>query len=206
MNILCLGPHPDDLEIGAAGTLIKYAEAGHSVYLMIMTKGEMGGHPDSREDEQIISAKIIGAKDIFWGGYTDTNLLVDARSIGIVENIIKKVKPDLIFCNFGEDTHQDHRALAQIMHSAGRNSTNILLYETPTTAPSFNPVVFTDITDVIPLKTETLLAHKSQTMKTNITDTSIMQIAASMAIFRGTQSRVKYAEGFVPLRMFLEIT
>ena len=40
MNILAIGPHPDDIEIGCGGTLIKYSQKGHNVFLLIITKGE----------------------------------------------------------------------------------------------------------------------------------------------------------------------
>ncbi len=43
MNILAIGAHPDDIEIGCGGTLIKYSKKGHNIFLMILTLGEMGG-------------------------------------------------------------------------------------------------------------------------------------------------------------------
>jgi LmbE family N-acetylglucosaminyl deacetylase len=61
----------------------------------------------------------IGAhEDIFWGGYADTHLVVDVELIGKIEKVIRQVKPDFIFCNYPEDTHQDHRHLAQAIMSA----------------------------------------------------------------------------------------
>ena len=42
MNILAIGPHPDDIEIGCGGALIKYAQAGHAVSLMVLTDGSYG--------------------------------------------------------------------------------------------------------------------------------------------------------------------
>ena len=50
MNILCVGPHPDDLEFGAAGILTKYSDNGHDVFLMVMTTGQMGGNIKTRTD------------------------------------------------------------------------------------------------------------------------------------------------------------
>jgi LmbE family N-acetylglucosaminyl deacetylase len=205
MKVLCIGPHPDDLEFGSAGTLIKYAEAGSEVFLMLMTRGAMGGEPEVRIAEQIESGKIIGVKDIFWGGFKDTKLVADAESIGAVEKIIIQVQPDMIFSPYGEDTHQDHRTLYNIVMSAARNRRNLLLYETPTTAPQFNPNVFVDITQVLNKKVKTLLAHHSQIMKTNIQDTSILDMVTSAANFRGVQARVRYAEGFMSVRLFLEL-
>ena len=205
MNILCIGPHPDDLEFGAAGTLIKYAKAGYDVYLMIMTQGGMGGETETRSVEQAESGKIMGVKNIFWGGYQDTQLKADAETIRVVEDILQKIQPSVILCPFGEDTHQDHRNLAKVVMSASRNSRNLLLYETPTTSPNFNPNIFVDITEVLDRKIKTLLAHRSQLMKTNIRDTSILDMVTSTANFRGVQGRVRYAEGFISVRLFLDI-
>ena len=75
MNILAIGPHPDDIEIGCSGTLIKYAQQGHGVFLLIITRGEKGGDSETRYEEQVKAAEIIGARDVFWGGFTDTELL-----------------------------------------------------------------------------------------------------------------------------------
>jgi LmbE family N-acetylglucosaminyl deacetylase len=205
MNILCLGPHPDDLEFGAGGTLIKYSDAGNDVFLMIMTKGSMGGDPQIRAEEQMESAKLIGVKDIFWGGYEDTTLISDSSTIQAVEKVLHQVNPDVILAPWGEDTHQDHRTLWNVIMSAARNSRNLLFYETPTTSPQFQPNVFVDITDVLMQKIKCLLAHRSQITRTNIRDTSIMDMVTSTANFRGVQSRVKYAEGFMSRRLFLDL-
>lgn len=205
MNILCLGPHPDDLEFGASGSLIKYADAGHNVYLMIMTKGEMGGAPEIRVKEQDDSAEIIGVKKVFWGGYRDTELPADSNSIKSVEKVLAEVKPGLIFAPYFEDTHQDHRNLATLAMSAARNHKNLLLYETPTTSPRFRPNIFSDVTNVLKRKMHSLLAHHSQVMKTNISDMPIVDMASANTTFRGTQARVFSAEGFMSIRFFLDI-
>jgi LmbE family N-acetylglucosaminyl deacetylase len=62
-----------------------------------------------------------------------------------------------------------------------------------------------DISESLDKKIKALEAHASQVMKTNIEDLSITQIARSSANFRGIQGRVKYAEGFTPLRLFINI-
>ena len=67
MNVLAIGAHPDDIEYGCAGTLIRYGQAGHQVFLFVMTRGEAGGDPDLRVKEQEASSHIMGAKDISWG-------------------------------------------------------------------------------------------------------------------------------------------
>jgi len=204
MNLLALGAHPDDIEFGCAGTLIKYAQKGENIYLVVLTKGELGGDPKVRRQEQIKSQRIIGAQKLYWGGYEDTKIPLDKSLVQWIEDIIKEVKPDFIFVNYPEDTHQDHHRLASASISATRYTRNVLFYEVPTTA-NFNPNVFVDIKSVFHHKINTLEAHRSQLLKTNIEDLSIVDIAKATAHFRGTQARVKFAEGFVSLRLFINI-
>ena len=204
VNILAIGAHPDDIEFGCGGTLIKYAQKGHRLFLLVMTKGGLGAESAKREAEQMDSKKILSAEEVFWGGYEDSQLMVDTELIGIIENVIKEVKPDFIFCNFLDDTHQDHRHLAQAIMSATRYIRNVLFYEGPTTQ-NFTPHVFVDIADTLEKKLQALKAHRSQVMKTNIEDLSIVEVARSSANFRGIQGRVKYAEAFHSLRLFINI-
>ncbi len=204
INILAIGAHPDDIEIGCGGTLIKYADQGHLVFQLVMTGGGQGGDAQVRMKEQENASKIMGVKKVFWGGYNDTELQVDQKLINQVEAVIKEVNPQFIFCHYPDDTHQDHRHLSQAIQSATRNLRNVLFYEGPTTW-GFSPQVFVDITDTIDRKIEALLAHRSQIDKTNIEDLSIVQIARASANFRGIQGRVANAEGFVPLRLFINV-
>jgi LmbE family N-acetylglucosaminyl deacetylase len=203
-TILAIGAHPDDIEFGCGGTLIKYTQGGHRLFLYIMTEGGLGAQTSTRVEEQLASKAILGAEDIFWGGYADTHLMVDFKLIGNIEKVIRKVKPDFIFCNYPDDTHQDHRHLAQAIMSATRYIRNVLFFEGPTTQ-NFKPHVFVDITDTLDQKIKALQAHQSQVMKTNIEDLSIIEVARSSANFRGIQGRVKYAEAFQSLRLFINI-
>ena len=204
VNILAIGAHPDDIEFGCGGALIKYTQKSHRLFLLVMTGGGLGGSSSVRTEEQEASGKILEAEKIFWGGYDDSHLIVDVGLIGKIEAVIAETKPDFIFCNFPDDTHQDHRHLAQAIMSATRYIRNVLFYEGPTTQ-NFNPQVFVDISDTLDRKVEALQAHHSQVMKTNIEDLSIVEVARSSANFRGIQGRVKYAEAFQSLRLFINI-
>ena len=204
VNILAIGAHPDDIEFGCGGSLIKYSQRGHGLFLLVMTGGGSGAPSETRMAEQTAARQILGAEDIFWGGYQDTHLGVDAELIKKIESVIASVKPEFIFCHFPDDTHQDHRHLAQAVMSATRYIRNVLFYEGPTTQ-NFNPQVYVDIADTLEVKLEALRAHRSQVMKTNIEDLSIIEVARSCANFRGIQGRVKYAEAFHALRLFINI-
>jgi LmbE family N-acetylglucosaminyl deacetylase len=205
MKILAIGAHPDDIEVGCSGTLAKYVKAGHDIYLLVMSEGHMGGKRAVRKKEQITSAKILRPRELLWGGCEDTSLSLHMnKMVQDIETVLKKIAPDFIFVQHEEDTHQDHRSLAKATISATRYVRNVLFYEGPTTQ-NFSPTVFVDIKETIDTKFAMLLAHQSQVRKTNIEGLSITDIVRSTAVFRGIQGRVQFAEGFVPLRLFINV-
>jgi len=204
MNILALGSHPDDIEFGCGATLAKYAQKRHTIYLMIMTRGELGGSPEVREQEQVSASKILGVKETFWGDFHDTFPPAQKDLIDAIEKVIFAIDPGMIFVNHSQDTHQDHRELSRALNSAARHVMNVLYYEVPSTQ-NFNPTVFVNIEEFLDFKVEALKTHHSQVMKTNIEGLSIVEIARSLANFRGIQARMKYAESFMPGRLLINI-
>ncbi len=109
----------------------------------------------------------------------------------------------MVYTHFGEDTHQDHRHIARAVVPAARSVPNLLFFE-GLSSQNFNPTVFVNIGRVINQKLGALEAHTSQVQKTNIENMSIIDISRSAANFRGIQGRVTYAEGFVPVRYFID--
>jgi LmbE family N-acetylglucosaminyl deacetylase len=204
MNVLAIGAHPDDIEYGCGGTLTAYAQRGHNVYLFVATDGGHGGDPGVRRSEQADSTLVIGAKEVFWGGYEDTEIPLNRELIVRLEAVIKAVSPQMIFVNYHDDTHQDHRNLAQGTQSATRYIPNFLFYEVPSTQ-NFVPNCYVDIQKVLDRKLACLEAHRSQITKTNIQDLTILESVVSCANFRGIQARVKYAEAFHSVRLVLDI-
>ena len=204
MNVLALGAHPDDIEYGCGGMLTKYAERGHDVYLWVASDGALGGNGIVRRQEQADSALVMGVREVFWGEYPDTELPLNRELIVRLEQVLRAVQPRMIFVNYPDDTHQDHRNLAQGTLSATRYVPNFLFYEVPTTQ-NFAPNCFTDIEKVLDKKLACLEAHRSQVAKTNIEDLTILELAVSTANFRGIQGRVKFAEAFQSVRLLLNL-
>ena len=204
MNILAIGAHPDDIEFGCGGTLFKYSENGHKVYMLVLSKGDKGGDPEVRQKEQEDSARILKVEKLFFSDYVDTEIVQSQKLITEIESFLKEVKPDFIFVQYFDDTHQDHRNLSESTISATRYIQNVLFYEGPTTQ-NFTPNVFVDITTAFDKKLECLNAHASQVSKTNIEGLSIIEAAKSVAHFRGIQGRVSFAEAFHSLRLFINI-
>jgi len=204
MNILAIGAHPDDIEYGCGGMLAKYAQRGHAVYMFVASDGALGGEGEVRRREQKDSAQVLGVREVFWGGYPDTEVPLSRALIVRLETVIRQVEPRMIFVNHPDDTHQDHRHLAQSAMSATRYVPNFLFFEVPSTI-NFVPNCYTDIADVLDLKLACLEAHRSQVTKTSIEDLTILELAKSCANFRGIQARVKYAEAFHSVRLLLNL-
>ncbi len=204
MNVLAIGAHPDDIEYGCGGMLTKYAQRGHEVYLWIASDGALGGDGAVREQEQAESARIMGVREVFWGRYPDTEVPLNRELIVRIEAVIRRIEPRMIFVHYPDDTHQDHRNLAQGTMSATRYVPNFLFYEGPTTQ-NFTPNCFTDVEPVLEEKLACLKAHRSQVTKTNIEDLTILELARSSANFRGIQARVKYAEAFQSIRLLINL-
>lgn len=206
MKILAIGAHPDDIEVGCSGTLAKYAQNGHDIYLLVMTEGHMGGEGAIRKKEQTKSAKILKPRELIWGAYKDTLLSPHMNQmVHDIEAVLKKIAPEFIFVHHEDDTHQDHRSLAKATISATRYVRNVLFYEGPTTQ-NFSPTIFVNIKETLEMKIAMLLAHHSHVEKTNIEGLSITDVVRSTAVFRGIQGRVQFAEAFLPLRLFINVS
>ncbi len=204
MNILAIGAHPDDIEFGCGGTLMRYVQKRHRVHLLVLTAGGIGGAPEKRQCEQEKAARYMRVKKVYWGAFEDTEVPRDRRVITLIEEVLREVRPQIVFFNYLADVHQDHRALAHAALSASRYIREVLYYEVPTTQ-NFEPDVFVDISSVMMKKLKLLKIHCSQMHRTRIKNLSILESARSCAIFRGYQGRVKYAEGFKALRILRTI-
>jgi LmbE family N-acetylglucosaminyl deacetylase len=204
MNILAIGAHPDDIEYGCGGALLKLAAHKHNnIYLFVATHGEFGGEADVRIKEQEKAAELLGAKEIFWGGFMDTRLEVGRELIGRIEEVEQKCKPDLIFVNYPDDEHQDHRYLTESTVVAARYCKKVLFYE-DYTCRNYQPHTFVDISDVLEDKIKLLKVHKSQVERDYPTSLDMVESVKAVANFRGFQAKVKYAEGFYALRYLLD--
>jgi LmbE family N-acetylglucosaminyl deacetylase len=204
MSILAISPHPDDMEFGCGGTLLRYGYSGNDIFQLILTDGCVGGDPATRKQEQERASEAVKSKQVFWGGYHDTELHDDRHLIKTIEDAVNAVSPEVVLINSPDDSHQDHRAAARAAIAATRNVKEVFFYESPTSM-NFMPDIFVDITDILDEKIKLLELHASQVEKTNIENLRITEIAKAYATFRGVQGRVRYAEGFRGLRLLRNI-
>jgi LmbE family N-acetylglucosaminyl deacetylase len=203
MNILAIGAHPDDIEIGCGGLLIKAVRKGHSVYLYNLTRGEKAGMPEKRTEELKRTARYIGAKALYIDRFPDTGLSLTSDLINHIESCINICKPDLVITHPMTDTHHDHRAVAEATIEAGRNVSTMLSYEMPLTK-GFEPHLYYDISDSMDAKLEMLSMFKSQSHKIFLESRAIRGLAQYRALQSRLGSEVIYSESFQIVKAALD--
>ena len=201
MNILAIGAHPDDIELGCGGLLIKAARQGHGVFMYTLTRGAASGDPQQRAKELMQSAKFIGAKALWIDNFEDTKLNVNTSElINHIEFFINKADPDLILTHSLGDYHHDHRAIAASTLEAGRFIPNIMSYEIPLTK-DFKPQVFYDISDVVDEKVELVKIFWSQQTKLYLKANAIKGLAEYRALQSRLNTSINHVEAFEVLKM-----
>jgi len=193
MNIIAIGAHPDDIEIGCGGSLARHVENGDHVKMVVLTSGEKGGASGKvREAELKKAALALGVTDVVCLRFPDTNIPLTPEPSDKLDVIVKEFKPMRAYIPFWREIHQDHRRTSEVALVASRNLPQILMYEGPSTAPQFEADYWVDIADTVEKKLESLAQYVSQGEK----DILKLDAIRSLNHFRGYQARTTYAEAF----------
>lgn len=120
LDIVAIGAHPDDVELGCAATLAKSVSQGKKVGIIDLTKGELGtrGTPEIRMKEANQSAKILNVTTRENLGFRDGFFLNDETHQLEVMKKIRFFRPDIILCNTPKDRHVDHGKANALVHAA----------------------------------------------------------------------------------------
>lgn len=221
-DVLSIGAHPDDVEVGTGGVLIRLVELGYKVGIIYLTQGEMGtgGTPSIRKREAEEAASIMGAdlvKRFDWG---DTKLVDSYEHRVAIAKLIRRYKPRLIFAPHWDgftgrrQSHPDHLATGRIVMNAANLATLIKLggehtvhrtgaiyhYFLPT---GVNPSFVVDITPQFERWMAALSAHRSQFLNPKKSRDYLWSLETN-ARTHGARIGVKYGQGFLsadPLRI-----
>lgn len=110
LDILAIGAHPDDVELGCAATLAKEISHGKKVGILDLTRGELGtrGSAETRDKEAEKAAAILGVRIRENLGFKDGFFVNDEAHQMEVIRVIRKYRPEIILCNAVRDRHIDH--------------------------------------------------------------------------------------------------
>jgi len=225
LDILAIGAHPDDVELGCAGTIAKEISKGKKVGIVDLTRGELGtrGDAKTRDTESNDAAKLLGVEFRENLNFSDCFFANDKEHQLKLVEVIRKYKPDLVICNAVQDRHIDHSKAAKLVTDACFLSG---LKKIETTCDSVSqdpwrpvnvyhyiqwnnnePDFVVDISDFIKNKLDAVMCYKSQFYDPNdnseVTPISTKNFLDSIeyrARDLGRLTGVEYAEGFNALR------
>jgi len=150
MRILLVSPHPDDAEIGCAGTVIKLKEMRKDTRIWAIYFCPCGEDPKNKGnlEEWRAAMDVLGVEKKIEGNFPRDVLEYRMQEVrDCLWKIKQEFKPDIIFCPPLGDLHQDHRAVANCCLTIFRDSSTILGYEIPRSAGKFSPNLFVTLTD-----------------------------------------------------------
>ena len=217
LDILVFGAHPDDVELGCAGTILKHIKQGLKVGIIDFTKGELGtrGTSETRTEETENATKILGVKMRENMGFKDGFFQNDeSHKLELIKKI-RQYRPEIVITNAPSDRHPDHGKASNLTIEscflAGLEKIetgqevwrpkHIYHYiQFNTILPDF----VVDISDEMERKIESIICYKTQFYNPDSTETETIISSADFlesvryrAMDLGRQSDCKYAEGFI---------
>lgn len=120
LDILAIGAHPDDVELGCGATLAKEISKGKKVGIIDLTRGELGtrGTAGTRDEESSDSAKILGVAFRTNMEFADGFFVNDKQHQMELIKMIRKYQPEIVLCNAIDDRHIDHGKGSKLVSDA----------------------------------------------------------------------------------------
>jgi LmbE family N-acetylglucosaminyl deacetylase/CheY-like chemotaxis protein len=194
--VLAIGAHPDDVEIGAGGTLLAHHGAGHRVAILTMTRGARGGLGDTRAGESEAAAAVLGA-ELFLEDLDDTMVSEGHPTITAMSRVVEQVSPTILYTHSIHDVHQDHRNTHRAAMVAGRGIGRVYCFQSPSATVEFGPSLFVGIDGQLDGKLAAIDAFSSQTAVREYLEPDLI---SSTARYWSRFAQARYAEAFEVVR------
>jgi bacillithiol biosynthesis deacetylase BshB1 len=179
VDVLLFGAHPDDVEWGAGGTVLKLGADGISFGIVDLTRGEMGsrGTAEERDKEAEDAASWVGARFRENLGLPDCGVIDSIENRRKIASVIRRWRPKLVLAPYWKDRHPDHAATGHLVRNAAVFCTLKKSNDPhPPHKPSAylyyllhhftSPSMVVDVSNIYPRKLELLRMHISQFSKT----------------------------------------
>lgn len=210
-TVLVVAAHPDDELLGVGGTVAKHAQNGDEVYSIVMCEGESlrYGCDVGQSDAMESAAKRLGVREVIQRRFPDQALdtFTLTKIISPLEEISEKIRPNIIYCQFGGDINMDHKLLFEAANVAFRPLDpwikKMYAFYTPSSTEwgyprSFLPDTWVDITSTIEDKIEAFKCYKSEIR--DYPHPRSPEALRNMGAFFGNQCNMEYAEVFMTIR------
>jgi two-component system, NtrC family, response regulator HydG len=195
-TVLAIGAHPDDVEIGAAGTLLVHRAAGDTVVILTLSRGARGGDQSQRARESQEAADVIGAR-LFLNDLEDTRIAEGDPTICVIDQVVEEVRPTIVYTHSIHDVHQDHRNTHRAAMVACRRIGRVYCFQSPSATVDYHPTRFVTIDDHLSGKLKAISAFTSQA---GLRDYLEPDLIASTARYWSRYGDGSHAEPFEAVR------
>ena len=210
-ELLVIGAHPDDVEIGMGGAIATFVHQGHRVTILDLTDGEPTpmGSPEQRRAESEAAARALGVERRITLPLPNRYLADTVESRIAVAEVIRGVRPDVVFLPYGVDAHPDHVAAERLgeaarfyakltkteMRGDPHYPRRILHFFCTHYRLHVAPAFVLDITDQIERKMQAIACYRSQ-FNEERGNTAVFDAIRTVAAYWGTRIRRPYGEPF----------
>ncbi len=212
ITVLAVSPHPDDVEAGMGGSILKFLKLGHEVHIVDLTNGEPTPHgtPEIRSDECSKASALLGVSNRTNLDLPNRYLFDNKESRNKLAEVIRRVRPQIMFLPYWEDAHPDHIQATQIGEAArfyakltktdlagdpwypGR----IIYYLWSHQRVHISPAFIMDISDEFERKVEAVRSYNSQYAYNEERWMSVKRTMLSYGQYFGSLIGVRYGEPF----------
>jgi N-acetylglucosamine malate deacetylase 1 len=213
--LLAFGAHPDDIEFGCGGVVVRETRNGRKAHFVVCSRGESGTHgtPAQRIAESKKSAALLGATVEFIELDGDARLELRAVHAIKLAGILRRLKPGIVLApSLVENQHPDHAKLGKIVRDAARLARygglkelrrlsphaigQLFFYAvTPESEPRDISPVLIDVSapEILTAWTAAMEAHKSQTSVRNY-----IELQLTRARLLGLRAGIGHATALFP--------
>lgn len=205
-NILVVGAHYDDVELGAGGIMARLVKEGKDVYKITLTDNETHFREKNiyvDKESSIVMSKnaceVLGVQELEFRQEKCNYLKYETAVMQRVEHIIYEYEIDTLFCHYQYDVNKDHVAASEICLTAGRHCTNVFTFQSNAyiLEHSYYPTVFFDISNEIELKKKAVFQYEGDHNRYG----RLFDTVLERNHIWGFYNNVEYAEGFHVVKM-----
>jgi bacillithiol biosynthesis deacetylase BshB1 len=213
LNILAVGSHPNDVELGMGGSILKFSEEGYQVTIVDLTEGKttpQGNNLETEKKESIKSSRILGIEERISLDFPNGYLQDEIETRQELAEVIRKIQPDIIFIPYWTDIHPDHIATSKICEAARFYAKfpkteikgkpfyvkKIYYYVASYLKLNFKPSFVMDITKEMEMKMEAIKSYESQ-FGSSLKNNNIIECILDNNRYWGRLIGREFAEPFI---------
>ena len=205
-NVLIVGAHFDDAELGVGATAAKLVARGKNVYKITLTDNvtrfeqkNIAVDYASSVTQSSNACKILGVVELEFEPVPCNTLVYETKVMQRIEKVIFDYDIDTIFMHFNSDMNQDHIAANKLCLTAARHCKNIIQYQSNGYVLDnvYYPTYFVDVSDYIEIKKRALMCYGEEHNRFN----RLFETSIDRCRVWGYANEVEYAEGFNVIKM-----